>query len=99
MLKVNSEAMLNDYADLCAKREEKSAQVEAAAKDFAAARGYDEEKTAEFVAFVKRTEDDGLTAAERATYVVLGGYIEDVAETVEEVEAEAAEADNGEIVY
>ena len=88
MLKVNEEKLLLDHAGLIAKREEHLAEIERQAQIYAIERGYDEEKTAQFIAFTKELEGDGLSAEDKAKLELLESYIYEVEEPVEEVERE-----------
>lgn len=92
MLKVNEEKILREYNDLLAKRKIARANIAAAAKSFAMNRGYGEEKTADFVAYVLDTENDGLSASESDKLEFLSDYIDEVPDEVQE-------AQNGEVVY
>ena len=80
MLKVNEEKILADYNSLVEKKEKGLAAVEADAKSYATAHGYDEEKTAKFVAFTQGLQGSGLSDKELAKLEILGSYIEDVKE-------------------
>ena len=86
MLKVNEERLLHDHAELVEKREANLAEIEKEARIYAISRKYDEETTAQFVAFTQKLEGDGLSAEESAKLEVLATYIEDV-EDVAELEA------------
>lgn len=85
MLKVNEEKLLHDHAELIEKREEHLAEIEKQATLYAIERSYSEEKTAQFVAFTKELEGDGLSAEDRAKLDLLASYIEEVEDPAEEV--------------
>ena len=89
MLKVNEEKLLQDRKELVTKKNENLAAIEVDAKAYAVAHGYDEEKTAKFVAFTQDIQGNGLTDKENAKLEILSDYIEEVEELVEEV-AESA---------
>ena len=84
MLKVNEEKILADYNSLVEKKEKGLSAVETDAKAYAMAHGYDEEKTAKFVAFTQEIQGSGLSDNELDKLEVLGSYIEEI-----EVPAEA----------
>ncbi len=88
MLKVNEEKLLSDHKALEAKRFENLAVIEKDATAYAVAHGYNEEKTAKFVAFTQEIQGNGLSEEENAKLEILGSYIEEVAE--EEVADETA---------
>lgn len=90
MLVVNTEKLLADQAELLAKRDANLAEVEAQAEKYAIERGYDEEKTAKFVAYTKGLEGDGLSSEESAKLDLLTSYIEEVEDPIEEHEDQAA---------
>lgn len=99
MQKVNAEKLLLDHAELVANREANLAEIEKQAKIYAIDRGYSEEKTAQFVAFTKELEGDGLSAEETAKLALLGSYIDEVEDPVEEPDpAEPTEVENVEAV-
>ncbi len=80
MLKVNEEKLLSDHKALGAKKFENLAAIEKDATAYAVAHGYDEEKTAKFVAFTQEIQGNGLSAEESTKLEILGSYIEEVAE-------------------
>lgn len=86
MLKVNEEKIIEDYSALVAKQEKGLSAVEADAKAYAVAHGYDDEKTAKFVAFTQEIQGSGLSDKELAKLEVLSSYIDEVQEPVEESE-------------
>lgn len=88
MLKVNEEKILADYASLVEKKEKGLSAVEADAKAYAVAHGYDEVKTAKFVAFTQEIQGSGLSDKELEKLEVLGSYIEEVEELVGEIAQE-----------
>lgn len=90
MLKVNEEKILADYNGLVEEKEKGLSAVEADAKAYALAHGYDEEKTAKFIAFTQDIQGSGLSDKELAKLEVLSSYIEDIEEPVEVSEAEVA---------
>lgn len=100
MLKVNEEKILADYESLA---EREMAGLEAVAKDaraYAVAHGYDEEKTAKFVAFTQDLQGSGLSDKELAKLEVLDSYIEEVEEPAEEsVEQERVPAANATVAH
>ena len=93
MLKVNEERLLHDREELVARREVNLAEIEADAREYAIARGYDEDKTERFVAFTKELEGNGLSAEEKTKLEILESYIEEVEEPVEEMEEDEAKTD------
>lgn len=95
MLKVNEEKIIEDYSALVEKREKGLSAVEADAKAYAQAHGYDEEKTAKFIAFTQDIQGSGLSDKELAKLEVLGAYIEEIEEVLEESEAEIGVSLNG----
>lgn len=100
MLKVNEEKILKDYSDLVEKKEKGLSSVEADAKAYALAHGYDEEKTAKFVTFLQGLQGSGLSDAELAKLDLLGSYIEEIEEPAEEsVGKEPAPAAGATIVH
>lgn len=90
MLKVNEEKLLHDYHILDAKKHDNLTVIDADAKAFAVAHGYDEKTTADFVAFTEKASGYGLTADENAKLELLSSYIDEVEESVAET-AESAE--------
>ena len=84
MLKVNEEKLLLDHAELVAKREEHLAEIEADARAYAQAHGYDEEKASQFIAFTKELEGDGLSAEDKVRLELFESYIEEVEDFAEE---------------
>ena len=84
MLKVNEEKILADYLSLVEKKEKGLFAVETDAKAYAVAHGYDEEKTAKFVAFTQEIQGSGLSDKELARLDILGSYIEEIEEPAEE---------------
>lgn len=102
MKAVNTEKLLEDYEILAAEKAARLADIEQQALAFANARGYNAERAEEFIEFVKKTENDGLTEKEKALFDMLGKYVYEVdpeAEAAEAVYSEnAVEADNGETV-
>lgn len=91
MLKVNEEKILFDHKELVEKKEKNLAAIEIDAKAYAVAHGYDEEKTAKFIAFTQDIQGNGLSDEENTKLEILSAYIDEVEEPVEEV-AESAEA-------
>lgn len=93
MKAVNNEKLLQDYEILAAKKAQKLAEIEQEAKAFAIARGYDAERTAAFIEYVQKTENDGLADGEKKLFEILSRYIVEVEETVEAADyAESEEA-------
>lgn len=88
MLKVNAEALLNDYQELCNKCDQNRALITRAAEEFALGRCYTAECTAKFVAFVMETEGNGLNEKDRAKLEILGKYISEVEEAETSPETE-----------
>ncbi len=86
MQKVNEDKLLLDYMELSEQAENNLIEIEARATQYAIERGYDEEKTAKFVAFTKELEGNGLTEEENAKLKLLGSYIDEVEDPVEEPE-------------
>ena len=91
MLKVNEEKLLHDHAELVAKRDEHLAEIETDARAYATAHGYSEDKTAQFIAFTKELEGDGLSAEDKARLELFESYIEEVEDPVEESEGSEGE--------
>ena len=60
-------------------------QSSAVARAYATAHGYSEDKTAQFIAFTKELEGDGLSAEDKARLELFESYIEEVEDPVEEV--------------
>lgn len=89
MLKVNEEKLLQDHKELVEKKEKNLAAIEIDAKAYAVAHGYDEEKTAKFVAFTQDIQGNGLSDKENAKLEILSACIDEVEETPAE-EAESA---------
>ena len=83
MLKVNEEKLLRDYDELVGKRTASLGEIEEQARNYAVSRGYDEEKTAKFVAYTCELEGDGLSTEERFKLTLLESYIEDIEELEE----------------
>ena len=83
MLKVNEQKVLEDTKALIDKKNDNLAKIEADAKAYAVAHGYDEDKTAKFVKFTQEIEGNGLSAEESAKLELLSSYIDDVEEGVE----------------
>lgn len=94
MLKVNEEKLLVDHKALVDKRETNLAAIEKQATLYAIERGYDEAKTAQFVAFTKELEGNGLTAEETAKLELLSSYIEEVEEPAQEEVADEIPVDD-----
>lgn len=90
MLKVNEEELLLDYEELVEKKSQNLAAIEVDAKAYAVAHGYDEEKTAKFIAFTQDIQGNGLSDKENTKLEILSAYIDEVEELVAE-EAESAE--------
>ena len=84
MLKVNEKKLLLDHKALVDKRETNLAEIEKQATLYAIDRGYDETKTAQFVAFTKELEGNGLPAEENAKLELLSAYVEEVEEPAQE---------------
>lgn len=84
MLKVNEEKLLGDYEKLVSKRTANLGEIEEQARNYAVSRGYDEGKTAKFVAYTCELEGDGLSNEERFKLTLLESYIEDLEELEEE---------------
>lgn len=93
MLKVNEEKLLHDHKELVEKKEKNLAAIEVDAKAYAVAHGYDEEKTAKFIAFTQEIQGNGLSDKENAKLDILSAYIDEVEEPVEEVVSAEVEAD------
>ena len=75
------------------KRKANLAEIEKQATLYAAERGYDEAKTAQFVSFTIELEGDGLSVEEKAKLELFSSYIEEVEESAEEpAQEEVAEA-------
>lgn len=82
MIKVKDEKLLQDYQELCEKRDANRAAIEIAARSFAQSRNYDDVMTADFIAFVQNKEADGLTDGEQAKLALLSDYVEYVSDEV-----------------
>lgn len=86
MLKVDKEKILQDYCELVAEKDNNLSKIEADARAYALAHGYNEEKTQKFIAFVtQEIEGNGLSAEESAKLEILSSYIDEVEESIEEV--------------
>lgn len=87
MLKVNEEKILADYLSLVEKKEKGLSAVEADARAYATAHGYNEEQTGKFVAVTQEIQGCGLSDDEIAKLEVLGSYIyiEEAEEPAEKV--------------
>lgn len=95
MLEVNKEKILQDYKELNSAREQKLAEIEQAAKDYAIKRGYDEKQTANFVEFAQSAENGGLTKQEKAKFDILSEYIFEKEEVSDIIAAGNVEVLNG----
>ncbi len=84
MKNVKVEKILADYTALVEKKDKGLAAVETDAVAYAKAHGYDDEKTAKFVAFTQEIQGSGLAEIELAKLDILGEYIEEVPEVIEE---------------
>ncbi len=80
MIKVNEEKILLDHKELVEKKEKNLAAIEVDAKAYAVAHGYDEEKTAKFVAFTQDIQGNGLSDKENVKLEILSSYIDEVEE-------------------
>lgn len=80
MLKVNEEKLLLDHKELVEKKEKSLAEIEVDAKAYAVAHGYNEEKTAKFIAFTQDLQGNGLSVEEKIKLDILGSYIDEVEE-------------------
>lgn len=92
MLKVNEEKLLLDHKELVDKRETNLAAIEKQATLYAIERGYNEEKTAQFVAFTKELEGDGLSVEEKAKLEILNSYIDVIEDTEEKPTSDEKDA-------
>lgn len=90
MFKVNEEKLLQDHKELVEKKDKNLAAIEVDAKAYAVAHGYDEEKTAKFIAFTQDIQGNGLSDKENAKLEILSAYIDEVEEVVAE-ETDGAE--------
>lgn len=93
MLKVNEEKIIEDYSVLVSKQERNLAAIEVDAKAYAVSHGYDEEKTAKFVAFTQDIQGNGLSDKENAKLDILSAYIDEVEEPAEQHEEVTESAD------
>lgn len=84
MLKVNEAKLLEDYKALVDKQTQGYAASETDARAFAAAHGYNEKKTEDFVAYVKELGKGGLSVMELHKLEHLSAYVEEVPDEVEE---------------
>lgn len=91
MLKVNKEKILCDHAELVAKRETNLKEIERQATLYAIERGYDEDKTEQFVAFTKNLEGDGLSDEDKVKLEILDAYVEKSEDLVEDAENEGTD--------
>ena len=93
MLKVNESLLLEDYNKLVEKKAVSEERIKNAAKQFAVARGYNEEQIAGFIAYVLTVEGSGLSKEEEIKLALFGKYVCEVedAEAVQEVAEEVAE--------
>lgn len=89
MLKVNEEKVLQDYCELVTKKDDNLGKIEVDARAYARAHGYDEEKTAKFVAFTQDIEGNGLSEEDSAKLALLNAYIVNVEEIDEPIDDEA----------
>ena len=94
MLKVNEERLLCDHKELVEKKQRKLASVESDARAYAGQRGYDEDKTQQFIAFLQGIEGDGLSTEEQFKLQLLASYIEDIEEPAQEEVAETTSVDD-----
>lgn len=86
MLKVNTGKLISDYHILDAKKADNLKIIDADAKAFALAHGYDEKTTADFVEYTEKASGYGLTAEENAKLEILSAYIDEVEEPAAETE-------------
>lgn len=93
MLKVNEEKLLNDHKELVEKKAQNLDTIKVDATAYAVAHGYDEEKTAKFVAFTQDIQGNGLTDKENAKLDILSTYIDEVEEPAEQPEEVTESAD------
>ena len=91
MLKVNEEKLLHDYEELVEKRENNFEDVEKQARLYAIERGYDEDKTEQFVAFTKNLEGDGLSDEDKVKLEILDAYVEKSEDLAEDAESEGTD--------
>ena len=90
MLRVNEDKVLQDYCELVSKKDDNLAKIEADARGYACAHGYDEEKTQKFIAFISNEiEGDGLSEDDAAKLDILSAYVNEVEEIDEPVDDEA----------
>lgn len=91
MLKVNEEKLLHDHKELVEKKAKNLDAIKVDATAYAVAHGYDEEKTAKFVAFTQDIQGNGLSDNENAKLELLSSYIDEVEEPKAEEETVMAE--------
>ena len=92
MLKVNEAKLLEDYKTLVDKQTQGYAASEVDARAFAAAHGYNEKKTEDFVKYVQELGKGGLSVMELHKLEHLSAYVEEVPDEVEEELEAVAEA-------
>lgn len=81
MLKVNTDKILEDYNTLNDLYNQNLKGIESEARGFANMRGYDEEKTEQFVKYVLQMEGNGgLCAEDKAVLDTLSKYLIEVAD-------------------
>ena len=83
MFKVNEEKLLHDYHILDAKKHDNLAVIEKDAKAYAIEHDYDDIQTKQFVEYVVKLENSGLTRSESRKLEILSEYLEEVAEEPE----------------
>ena len=80
MFKVNEEKLLHDYHILDAKKHDNLAVIEKDAKAYAIEHDYDDIQTKQFVEYVVKLENSGLTRSESRKLEILSEYLEEVAD-------------------
>lgn len=95
MLKVNEKKLLEDYCELVSKKDNNLAKIEADARVYAQAHGYNDEKMHKFIAFVaQEIEGNGLSEEDMIKFNILSAYIAEVEEIDEPVDDETVVSDN-----
>lgn len=85
MLKVNEQAILDDYSKLKEKKALNESQIEKDAKAYAELHYFDEAQTADFVAFVKKLQNNGLSKTDSNLLEFFNLYVDEVEDTPTEV--------------
>lgn len=98
MLKVNTEKLLKAFHELDSKIKERQSSAEAAAREFAAARGYNDKDTESLVQFVQELESFGDMDNEYIEYCTMKDFIEEVDEPIADSDDDTGTVSEMEIV-